>query len=272
MNRQELISTIKKKQSFLCVGLDSDLTKIPQHLLKEKDPIFAFNKAIIDATHDLAVAYKPNLAFYECLGTSGWESLMKTIEYMPKDVFTIADAKRGDIGNTSKYYAKTFFELMNFDSITVAPYMGRDSVGPFLEFENKWVILLALTSNEGALDFQFTESDGTALFEKVISKSSEWGTPNNLMYVIGATRGEMLKRVRKAAPYHFFLIPGIGAQGGSLNDVIQYAMNEDVGVLVNSSRSIIYADSSVEFATHARSEALKIQKEMSEALLSKNLL
>lgn len=272
MNRSELINIIKQKKSFLCVGLDTDLKKIPAHILKEKDPVFAFNKAIIDATHDLAVAYKPNLAFYECLGPAGWESLMRTIEYMPKDVFTIADAKRGDIGNTSNYYAKTFFEWMNFDSITVAPYMGRDSVGPFLEFKNKWVILLALTSNEGALDFQFTESAGTTLFEKVILKSSEWGSPENLMYVIGATRGEMLKKVREVAPEHFFLIPGVGAQGGSLQDVVNYAMNDDIGVLVNSSRGIIYADNSTEFAVHARSEASKIQKEMEAALLSKGLL
>lgn len=272
MNRASLISEIKKKRSFLCVGLDTDMDKIPPHLLDESDPIFAFNKAIIDATAPYAVAYKPNLAFYECLGEKGWASLRKTVEYIPDNIFTIADAKRGDIGNTSRYYAKTFFEDLGFDSITVAPYMGVDSVTPFLEFEDKWVILLALTSNEGALDFQFIDYNGEKLFEKVIRKSSEWANENELMYVIGATRGEIMAKARAAAPKNFFLIPGVGAQGGSLDDVINYALNDEVGVLVNSSRGIIYADKTDNFAAAAGKEAAKLQSEMEKGLLYKGLI
>jgi orotidine-5'-phosphate decarboxylase len=238
--------------------------------LEEEDPIFAFNKAIIDATKDFAVAYKPNTAFYECHGPKGWESLRKTLEYIPKDCFTIADAKRGDIGNTSGYYAKTFFEYLNFDSVTVAPYMGVDSVSPFLDFENKWVILLALTSNKGALDFQMTEAtDGERLFEKVLKTSSTWGSDENMMYVVGATRAEGIGEVRKLVPDHFFLVPGVGAQGGSLQDVAQYGWNQDCGLLVNSSRGIIYASQEKDFAEKAGQEAKKIQEEMAQILLEK---
>ncbi|MEY4572239.1 MAG: orotidine-5-phosphate decarboxylase [Bacteroidota bacterium] len=263
MTRAELIEQIKRKKSFLCVGLDPDLSKIPPHLLKEDDPIFAFNKAIIDATHDLAVAYKPNTAFYECHGSKGWETLQKTIEYMPKDVFCIADAKRGDIGNTSTYYAKTFFENMNCDAVTVAPYMGEDSVKPFLAFENKWVILLALTSNKGAFDFQFMESkENKPLYQQVIETSQSWGTDSNLMYVIGATKTEQLAHIRLIAPNHFFLVPGVGAQGGSLDEVVQFGWSDDCGLLINSSRAILYASSNEHFADAAREEALSLQKEM----------
>lgn len=270
MTKRELIEQIRRKKSFLCVGLDTDLTKIPSHLLEEEDPIFAFNKAIIDATKDFAVAYKPNTAFYECHGPKGWESLRKTLEYIPKDCFTIADAKRGDIGNTSGYYAKTFFEYLNFDSVTVAPYMGVDSVSPFLDFENKWVILLALTSNKGALDFQMTEAaDGERLFEKVLKTSSTWGSDENMMYVVGATRAEGIGEVRKLVPDHFFLVPGVGAQGGSLQDVAQYGWNQDCGLLVNSSRGIIYASQEKDFAEKAGQEAKKIQEEMAQILLEK---
>lgn len=270
MTRQELVAQIRQKKSFLCVGLDTDLSKIPVHLLDSEDPIFEFNKAIIDATKDFAVAYKPNLAFYECYGPKGWESLKKTIDYIPKNIFTIADAKRGDIGNTSTYYAKTFFEYLNFDSVTVAPYMGEDSVTPFLEFENKWVILLALTSNKGALDFQFiTDSKGEELYKKVLRKSSKWGNEENLMYVVGATRAEGIGEVRKIVPDNFFLVPGVGAQGGSLEDVANYGWNEDCGLLVNSSRGIIYASSGMDFADQARIEAEKLQQEMAMILNKK---
>lgn len=262
MTKQELINQIKKKQSFLCVGLDTDLTKIPTHLLKEKDPIFEFNKQIIDATQDLCVAYKPNLAFYEVYGSKGWESLQKTIEYIPKKLFTIADAKRGDIGNTSSMYAKAFFENLNFDSVTVAPYMGADSVEPFLTFKNKWVILLALTSNKGAEDFQFFEGTGEKLFEKVLKQSKNWGNDENLMYVVGATRPEMFTEIRKLVPDSFLLVPGVGAQGGELSEVCKYGMNKDCGLLINSSRGIIYAGSDKNFAKKSREEAIKIQKEM----------
>ena len=262
MTKQELINQIKLKQSFLCVGLDTDLTKIPTHLLKEKDPIFEFNKQIIDATHDLCVAYKPNLAFYEVYGSQGWESLQKTIEYIPKEIFTIADAKRGDIENTSSMYAKAFFENLNFDSVTVAPYMGADSVMPFLEFKNKWVILLALTSNKGADDFQFFDGEKEKLFEKVLKKSKDWGNDENLMYVVGATRPEMFLDIRKLVPDSFLLVPGIGAQGGELSEVCKFGMNKEVGLLVNSSRGIIYAGKDVDFAKKSRDEAVKIQKEM----------
>jgi len=270
MTRQELVDQIRLKKSFLCVGLDTDLSKIPVHLLETDDPIFEFNKAIIDATKDFAVAYKPNIAFYECYGPKGWESLKKTIDYIPKNIFTIADAKRGDIGNTSTYYAKTFFEYLNCDSVTVAPYMGEDSVTPFLEFDNKWVILLTLTSNKGALDFQFmTDLKGEKLYQKVLRKSSAWGTDENLMFVVGATRAEGIGEVRKLVPNHFFLVPGVGAQGGSLVDVANYGWNKDCGLLVNSSRGIIYASNGLDFAEKAREEAQKLQLEMAEILRQK---
>lgn len=262
MTKQELILQIKLKKSFLSVGLDTDLTKIPTYLLKEKDPIFEFNKQIIDATHDVCVAYKPNLAFYEVHGSKGWESLQKTIDYIPKEIFTIADAKRGDIGNTSNMYAKAFFENLHFDSITVAPYMGADSVVPFLEFKNKWVILLALTSNKGANDFQFFEGKEEKLFEKVLKQSKNWGNDKNIMYVVGATRPEMFADIRKIVPDSFLLVPGVGAQGGELSKVCNYGMNKDCGLLVNSSRGIIYAGNDENFAKKSREEALKIQKEM----------
>jgi orotidine-5'-phosphate decarboxylase len=273
MTREELIQQIKRKKSFLCVGLDPDLSKIPSHLLKEEDPIFAFNKAIIDATHDLAVAYKPNTAFYECYGAKGWETLQKTIEYMPKDVFCIADAKRGDIGNTSTYYAKTFFEHLNCDAVTVAPYMGEDSVKPFLEFENRWVILLALTSNKGAFDFQLIESkERKTLYQQVIETSQQWGTDSNLMYVVGATKTEQLAHVRSLSPNHFFLVPGVGAQGGSLEEVVQFGWGNDCGLLINSSRGILYASSNEDFADKARNEALKLQQEMEFFLNEKKFI
>lgn len=273
MTRQELIEQIREKRSFLCVGLDTDLSKIPPFLLETEDPIFEFNKAIIDATKDYAVAYKPNIAFYECYGPQGWKSLQKTIEYIPKNIFTIADAKRGDIGNTSTYYAKTFFEYLDCDSVTVAPYMGEDSVTPFLDFDNKWVILLALTSNKGALDFQMIKDDqGEELFKKVLKRSCEWGTPENLMFVVGATRAEGIGEVRKLVPDHFFLVPGVGAQGGSLQDVSDYGWNKDCGLLVNSSRGIIYASSGDDFAERAAEEAKKLQQEMEAILVAKQFL
>lgn len=270
MTRQELFEQIKKKNSFLCIGLDTDITKIPSHLLKEEDPVFEFNKRIIDATKDLCVSYKPNMAFYETQGVKGWISLEKTISYLNrncKDVFTIADAKRGDIGNTSSMYAKAFLETLNFDSITVAPYMGEDSVKPFLEYKNKWVILLALTSNKGALDFQTSRLQSNDLkaehlYEKVVRISKKWGTNENMMYVVGATQAEMLTDIRRLVPDHFLLVPGVGAQGGSLEDVAVYGMNETCGLLVNSSRGIIYAGSGEDFADRAREEAQLLQKEM----------
>jgi len=280
MTREELFSTIKKKKSFLCVGLDTDISKIPAHLLKTEDPVFEFNKQIIDATHDLCVSYKPNMAFYETQGAKGWISLEKTINYINQkysNIFTIADAKRGDIGNTSAMYAKAFFETLNFDSITVAPYMGEDSISPFLEYKNKWVILLALTSNKGAVDFQTKEiislvekSGRIKLFEKVIATSKKWSTPDNMMYVVGATKAEMLQDIRKIIPDNFLLVPGVGAQGGSLHDVAKFGMNKQCGLLVNSSRGIIYASTGENFAEKAREEALKLQKEM-EILLQKYL-
>lgn len=263
MKKSQLIAEIKAKKSFLCVGLDTDLKRIPKFLLEKEDPIFEFNKAIIDATKDYCVAYKPNIAFYECLGSSGWKSLEKTMDYIPDNCFTIADAKRGDIGNTSRYYAKTYFEYFDFDAITVAPYMGEDSVTPFLEYKDKWVILLALTSNKGALDFQFqTDLQGKKLYETVLHKSAKWGTPDNLMYVVGATRSESIGIVRKDVPQHFFLVPGIGAQGGSLEATAKYGWNEDCGLLVNASRSIIYAGEGTDFSTKAREKASDIQKQM----------
>ena len=266
MNRQQLINEIFTKKSFLCVGLDTDINKIPEHLKKEEDPIFAFNKAIIDATAPYCVAYKPNLAFYECYGLKGMIAFEKTIKYLKENHpnhFIIADAKRGDIGNTSKMYAQTFFEEYNLDSVTVAPYMGEDSVKPFLEYDGKWVILLALTSNKGSHDFQLTEDkQGERLFEKVLKKSQEWGTTENLMYVVGATQGKMFEDIRRIAPNHFLLVPGVGAQGGSLQEVCKYGMTKDCGLLVNSSRGIIYAGKDKGFAEMAAQKAKELQQEM----------
>jgi orotidine-5'-phosphate decarboxylase len=268
MNRQRLFEEIRRKNSYLCVGLDTDLAKIPKHLLKEPDPVFAFNREIIDATHEHCIAYKPNLAFYEALGAKGWESLQKTIEYIPTDLFTIADAKRGDIGNTSSLYARAFFEQMDFDAITVAPYMGEDSVKPFLEFKHKWVILLVHTSNPGSADFQLIESknSGKKLYEEVILKSQQWGSPDNLMYVVGATRADKIGEIRNLAPDHFFLVPGIGAQGGDLKEVSKHGMNKECGLLVNSSRAIIYASDGKDFAQAAAREAKKVSEEMKQLL------
>lgn len=272
MNRAELIQAIKTKKSFLCVGLDTDIAKIPAHLLEQEDPVLAFNKAIIDATSDLCVAYKPNTAFYESRGVAGWESLRKTWTILPKDCLSIADAKRGDIGNTSNMYAKAFFEEktsgMGFDALTVAPYMGHDSVSPFLEYPDKWTIVLALTSNQGGLDFQLNEDreTGQALYQQVINKVNSWGTPDNTMYVVGATRGEMFGEIRKFAPDHFLLVPGVGAQGGSLEDVCRYGINKDIGLLVNATRSIIYASDGEDFAEKAREEARALQQEMQKIL------
>jgi orotidine-5'-phosphate decarboxylase len=268
MTRIELYNQIKKKQSFLCVGLDTDINKIPAHLKSADDPIFEFNRQIIDATADYCIAYKPNLAFYESLGPAGLISLKKTIDYIPKDIFTIADAKRGDIGNTADMYAKTFFNAYNFDSITVAPYMGKDSVTPFLAFKNKWTILLGLTSNPGSADFQMNDlSEGIKLFEKVIFTSQQWGTADQLMYVIGATHPELFQKIRSIAPNHFFLVPGVGAQGGSLKEICRYGMNSQCGLIVNSSRQIIYASSSHDFADKARIAANEMQTEMSGLLM-----
>lgn len=267
MTRNELYHQIQLKKSFLCVGLDTDINRIPRHLLDTKDPVFEFNKQIIDATHDLCVAYKPNIAFYEALGAKGWESLEKTLDYIPKNHFTIADAKRGDIGNTSRLYAKAFFETMDFDSVTVAPYMGEDSVKPFLEFDNKWVILLALTSNKGSNDFQFTtQEDGQPLYEKVMRKAMEWGTPENLMFVIGATHPEKFAEIRAIAPDNFLLVPGIGAQGGDLQGVMNYGSNNMGGLLINSSRGIIFAGNGEDFAEKARAAAFKMQQGMSKKI------
>ena len=271
MNRDQLVTEIFKKKSFLCVGLDVDINKIPQHLLSEEDPIFAFNKAIIDATAPYCIAYKPNLAFYEAYGVNGMVAFEKTIAYLKEsypEMFVIADAKRGDIGNTSKMYAKTFFGEYDVDALTVAPYMGEDSVVPFLEgYDGKWVILLALTSNKGSFDFQLTEDkEGERLFEKVIRKSQEWGNDENMMYVVGATRGEMFTDIRKVAPTSFLLVPGVGAQGGSLQDVCKYGIIKDCGLLVNSSRGIIYADKTENFAEAAAESAKKLQQEMAVEL------
>lgn len=270
MNRQQLINEIFTKKTFLCVGLDTDINKIPAHLKNEEDPIFAFNKAIIDATAPYCVAYKPNLAFYECYGLKGMLAFEKTIQYIKENHpnhFIIADAKRGDIGNTSKMYAQTFFEEYNLDSVTVAPYMGEDSVKPFLEYDGKWVILLALTSNKGSHDFQLTEDNqGERLFEKVLKKSQEWGTTENLMYVVGATQGKMFEDIRRIAPEHFLLVPGVGAQGGSLQEVCKYGMTKDCGLLVNSSRGIIYASADTDFAEVAAVKAKELQEEMAVEL------
>ena len=274
MTRQQLFQQILQKRSYLCVGLDSDINRIPKHLLKYDDPVFEFNKQIIDATKDYCVAYKPNTAFYESRGAAGWRSLEKTIEYIPDTHFTIADAKRGDIGNTSTQYAKAFFENMDFDSITVAPYMGIDSVAPFLEFENKWVILLALTSNKGSQDFQYKDlddepassADRFPLFEKVMRVAQKWGSDENLMFVVGATHPEMFQRIRDIAPDHFLLVPGVGAQGGDLQKISEFGMNAQVGLLVNSSRSIIFAGDGEDFAAVAGEVAKTYQVEMAGIL------
>lgn len=268
MNSAQLFEQIKRKKSYLSVGLDSDPEKLPKHLLSLPDPVFEFNRQIIDATHRYCVAYKPNIAFYEALGPQGWETLKKTLDYIPKDIFTIADAKRGDIGNTSTLYAKAFFQQLNFDAITVAPYMGEDSVKPFLKFEGKWVILLVHTSNPGSSDFQLLESrvTGRKLYEEVLLKSRQWGTADQLMYVVGATQSEKIAGIRELAPEHFFLVPGIGAQGGDLELVSRYGMNKRCGLLVNASRSILYASPGKDFAAEAMNEAKKMQQEMERYL------
>lgn len=270
MERKQLIEQIFTKKSFLCVGLDTDLNKVPKFLLNEEDPIFSFNKAIIDRTAPYCVAYKPNLAFYECYGLKGMEAFEKTITYLKEKYpnhFIIADAKRGDIGNTSKMYAQTFFKEYNVDALTIAPYMGEDSVKPFLEYEGKWVILLALTSNKGSHDFQlFEDKDGVRLFERVLSKAQEWGTTENLMFVVGATQGSLFADIRKLAPNSFLLVPGVGAQGGSLQEVCKYGMNKDCGLLVNSSRGIIYTSSEANFAEIAGEKAKELQQEMEKEL------
>ncbi len=274
MDRASLINEIKRKQSFLCIGLDTDIQRIPKHLLTKEDPIFEFNKAIIEATSEYCVAYKPNIAFYESLGAKGWESLQKTMDIIPSNIFTIADAKRGDIGNTSALYARTFFDKkssgFDFDSVTVAPYMGSDSVTPFLSYENKWVILLALTSNEGANDFQFIKNEsGDPLYKKVIQTSRTWTDHERMMYVVGATRPEYFAEIRQWSPHHFYLVPGVGAQGGSLQEVCKYGLNDDIGLLINSSRGIIYASSGEDFAEVAAKEAKKMQEEMAQILSEK---
>jgi orotidine-5'-phosphate decarboxylase len=269
MTRKQLIQQINKKKSYLCVGLDTDISKIPPHLLKYKNPILEFNKQIIDATHDVCVAYKPNIAFYEMYGAKGWETLEKTVSHIPSSIFKIADAKRGDIGNTSAMYAKAFFETMNFDSITIAPYMGEDSIKPFLEFKDKWVIVLGLTSNKGAQDFQFLKSNKKPLYQNVIEKCMQYGTPENLMFVIGATNEKYFESIRKFCPDNFFLVPGVGAQGGNLKLLSEYGMNKDCGLLVNAARSIIYASNGKDFAEKAREEAIRMKQEMS-ILLKEN--
>ena len=270
MTTSQLVQQINKKKSFLCIGLDVDLNKIPKHLLKEEDPIFAFNKAIIDATHHLCVAYKPNTAFYEAYGIKGWQALEKTIKYLNEkhpEIFTIADAKRGDIGNTSTMYAKAFFEDLAFDSVTVAPYMGKDSVEPFLAFENKHTIMLALTSNHGAFDFQTKEIDGKEVYKHVLETSKGWKNSENLMYVVGATKAEYFADIRNIIPDSFLLVPGVGAQGGNLQDVCKFGMNDNIGLLINSSRGIIYASNDTDFAEAAAKKSEDLQKEM-EVILS----
>ena len=264
MNRTQIIEEIRKKKSFLCVGLDTDINKIPAQLLTAEDPIFEFNKGVIDATHPYTVSYKLNLAFYESMGSKGWDSLEKTVNYIPENIFKIADAKRGDIGNTSKQYAKTFFETYNFDAITVSPYMGSDSIGPFLEFENKWVIILALTSNKGSKDFQMLKTDDEYLYEKVFRTSSEWGHKGNIMYVVGATHPEAFGSIRKIIPDHFMLIPGVGAQGGSVQDIAKFALNADTGVLVNVSRAVIYPGNDADFPNNIKVAAQNYQQHMAE--------
>lgn len=276
MNKKQLFEQIQLKKSFLCVGLDPVLENIPKHLLKYENPVLEFNKQIIDATKDLCVAYKPNTAFYESMGLKGWETLIKTWQYIPKDIFTIADAKRGDIGNTSAMYADAFFNEaksdMSFDAITVAPYMGKDSVGPFLNHKDKWVILLALTSNAGHSDFQLHQTPEGKLYEEVIRISSQWADSEQLMYVVGATRGAEFENIRRLAPDNFLLVPGVGAQGGSLADVCEYGLNKECGLLVNSARGIIYAGNGEDFAALARAEALKLQQEMEQILASAKLI
>jgi orotidine-5'-phosphate decarboxylase len=272
MNREALVHQIKKKKSFLIVGLDTDLSKIPQHLLQAEDAVFEFNKAIIEATKDYCVGYKPNLAFYESLGLKGWQSLEKTLKIIPEDCFTIADAKRGDIGNTSEQYAKAFLHTLNFSSITVAPYMGEDSVKPFIQEAGKWVIVLALTSNSGSNDFQMLEVNGKKLYEVVIEKVATWGTPENTMFVVGATHPDKFTSLRKIVPQHFFLVPGVGAQGGDLQSICEAGLNSDCGLLVNSSRGIIYASNGEDFAERAKAEAHKLQAEMEIILKQKGLI
>lgn len=268
MDSFQLLAHIHQKRSYLCVGLDTDPEKIPRHLLSADDPVFEFNKQIIDATHGYCVAYKPNLAFYEAQGPAGWESLRKTLEYIPKDIFTIADAKRGDIGNTAALYAKTFFDYLSFDAVTVAPYMGEDSVKPFLQYKGKWVILLAHTSNPGSQDFQTIESrqTGRKLYEEVMLKAVQWGTPDQLMFVVGATQADKIASIRKIVPDNFFLVPGVGAQGGDLQEVSRAGMNSRCGLLINSSRAIIYASRDRDFAERAAKEAEKVQTEMDRYL------
>ncbi len=271
MNRASLISEIFRKKTFLCVGLDTEFTKIPAHLMESEDPVFEFNRQIIDATRDLCVAYKPNLAFYEALGPNGWKTFARTIEYIGKEHFTIADAKRGDIGNTSRMYADAFFNQLGCDSVTVAPYMGQDSVAPFLGFEGKWAIVLALTSNQGSNDFQrdWLEDTRQPMWEKVLRRTQDWGTPENLMFVVGATHPEAFVRVREIAPDHFLLVPGVGAQGGDLASICQYGLTRECGLLINASRSILYASADKDFAQKAREEAQRLQQEM-ERILSLN--
>ena len=272
MNNEKLSTFIKESGNFLCVGLDSDISRIPKHLFDFKDPVLEFNKSIIDATKDHCIAYKPNIAFYESRGAAGWESLAKTLDHIPDTHFTIADAKRGDIGNTSRQYAKTFFETLDFDAITVAPYMGIDSVSPFLEYEDKWVILLALTSNKGSVDFQhMTDVDGVKLYEQVIKKSQEWGTTDNLMYVVGATHPESFAHIREIAQDHFLLVPGVGAQGGTVKDVCDYGLNDDVGLLINSSRGIIFASDGEDFDVKAGQSAQHLSDQMRSILQSQNV-
>ena len=275
MNHRELFNLIVEKRSFLCVGLDTEIEKIPSFLKKLKDPVYEFNRKIIDATHKYTVAYKPNIAFYESLGPEGWKTLELTVKYIRKkypEIFIIADAKRGDIGNTSKMYAKTFLEKMPFDAVTVAPYMGEDSVAPFLTYQGKWAILLALTSNKGADDFQYHDEDGLKLYQRVLTVSQKWGTVDNLMYVVGATRADMLTEIRKLVPHHFLLVPGVGAQGGSLAEVAKYGMTDTCGLLVNSSRGIIFADSTENFAKVAGEKASEMQSEMERYLKERNLV
>lgn len=268
MTYQELFTRIKNKKSFLCIGLDTDIHKIPEHLKDSKDPVFEFNRRIIDATSDLCIAYKPNLAFYEALGPSGLTSLQKTVEYIPKDIFTIADAKRGDIGNTGELYAKAYFENYAFDAITVSPYMGEDSVRPFLKFRDKWVILLALTSNPGSRDFQLLPTPDHELYKEVINRSRHWAGPEQMMYVVGATQASHLREIRELIPDHFLLIPGVGAQGGDLEEVVRNGINQSVGLIVNASRAILYASQEMDFHRAARKKSLEIQEEM-EKLLDK---
>ena len=273
MNRKCLLDSIKSKKSFLCVGLDTDINRIPKHLLKTDDPIYEFNKAIIDATKDLVIAYKPNTAFYEALGPHGMESFHKTVNYIPEDILIIADAKRGDIGNTSRLYAKSFFEYYNVDALTVAPYMGSDSVKPFLEYKNKWVIILGLTSNEGSFDFQQKKlENGKYLYEEVLEVASSYGDIDNTMFVVGATKSDYIHKIRQIVPDHFFLVPGIGAQGGNLQEVCRVGMNKQVGLIVNSSRSILYASEGVDYAEQAKLKAQEVQQEMQQILSDKGII